>query len=592
MIHLSSETFNSAHPGTAFLGLRWNEFFDLYTIDTFQPRLSNLPSLVEEILELCKNGPFKGWEAYLAALQDELKPLARSSLDRDWISSFDAWKIDELCKAKNCHDAAQLARILCGSRLRSCFEERIFEEALMLPEKLPKEKETADIVLGQLATIALHRGYVSPPFKAVLKSFERDPREWIEGLLRRLGSTPQKYHVFIEVCPTSKISQQKLIPVLKEAGFTIHEPKDFDNLELSPTSVLISREESGTSPSGALQAALRRLDPVLDMLAFYLADRAANLPSHGWTGKTVDQLSKTVVPTQTLRLVQPHSNADQLVIHALRANSGSRFSGSVSNALELHSTAMRALDVRTRFLNLWAALECLAALVEGPSIYQKVVNLVCPIVTWRKVDKVARYTAINLHLWRKASDQLDNKPKCLPGTTSDRVPAHEVLTALCKPDKHADILELFGVASGHPLLLFRLHSAWKIFSNPVMLADDLNRSRERLGWHIRRIYRGRNLLVHQGQEPEKLESLCDNLHYYVSSVLSRVIHGVSQSDEWKPAEAARHWCQTGEYFFEHLKKSPEILTLENIMPNPTSDMGEVHPWNHLNRTTNANADES
>src|SRR6266480_2244776 len=39
----------AASEGTAFLALAWQEMFDAYIPDTFQPRLFNLPLLVDEL---------------------------------------------------------------------------------------------------------------------------------------------------------------------------------------------------------------------------------------------------------------------------------------------------------------------------------------------------------------------------------------------------------------------------------------------------------------------------------------------------------------------------------------------------------------
>jgi len=53
MIHPSPAILDKAHAATAFLTLRWTEFFDGFTIDSFQPKLCNLPALVEEIHDVC-----------------------------------------------------------------------------------------------------------------------------------------------------------------------------------------------------------------------------------------------------------------------------------------------------------------------------------------------------------------------------------------------------------------------------------------------------------------------------------------------------------------------------------------------------------
>ena len=579
MIHPSPALLKKADPATAFLALRWNEFFDRFTIDSFQPKLCNLPALVEEILEVCDaTNRHESSAGNLISLQSEIAAPIESAGGRGWITPFEAWKLDELRKVQTCGEAERIAKVLVGDGFRGKFENRIIAEAGKAPSLLPKQKGTADTILGQLATIALHRGYLgSDNLEAAEKLFEKSPDNWMDGLLSRLQSRPQEYLVVVELTPTKKLSGAKLAKVMEKGGFTLEDPACLAGITPLNGSVLLSVTITGTSPVAALQAVLRKTEPILDMLAFYLADRAADLPEHGWVGKARTDVVKTLVPPQSLRLVHPHRYADRLVIDALDSGSGNRLNGSVTNALELHSTAMHSTDVRTRFLNLWAALECLASLVEESTIGRRVSALVCPVVTWRKVEKLGRYLAINLHLWGKASA---NETKS-SGASGRRLSTDQVIAALCKPEKHEDILALFAIGGDHVLLNYRLYSAWGEFHDPGVLAKSMAASKERLEWHLKRIYRARNLLVHRGIEVPRLESLCDNLHYYVSLLLSRVIHGVSRNEKWRPEDAVKHWQLTGHYVLDRLRHQPAALVFEDLMPTTTAEVASVSPWSHL-----------
>lgn len=593
MIHPSPAELDAADPATAFLSLRWNEFFDRYTVDSYQPKLCNLPTLVEEIQGVClRQKRHKSAPAQLHALQQELASHIDSALSHGWINHFDRWQLDELRKAKACSESLDLAQVLIGGGFRERFEGGVFAVNGEISSMLPHKKHLADAWLGQLATIALQRGYSTDEAHGDFSHFlAKPPKSWMEGLLARLQSRPQEYLVFIELLPTAECSLEKLAKVMKKAGFKVEDPTQFPQITIAAGAVLLSKCEIGVSPVVVLRSVLRWTEPILDMLAFYLADRAATLPARGWVGKTPDSLVETELQSQSLRLVHAHKKADQLVIHALKANSGSRFDGSVSNALELHSTAMRASDVRTRFLNLWGALECLASVIDTEGICKRVQQLVCPIVSWRKIEKVGRYTAINLHLWRSASDQLANIPAALPGSTQRRVSAGEMISVLCKANNHPDIIEVLSICGNHSLLRHRIYSAWQEFHDPRVLAKSIAASRERLGWHIGRIYRARNLLVHEGIESPRLESLCDNLHYYVSSVLSRVIHGLSQHDQWQPGEAAKYWCMTGDFVLDSLKHQSQVITLENLMPNVSTKLSQVMPWSDFTAKPSVTVEE-
>lgn len=580
MIHPSPTLLDEADPATAFLTLRWTEFFDGFTIDSFQPKLCNLPALVEEIHEVCSPANLhQSSGAHLSALQCELAAACAGAHERGWVTDFEEWKLNELRKAQTAPEAARVASVFVGDEFRSKFESRILSEAKRLPELLPKEKHVADVILGQLATIALRRGYFgSEDYETIKKHFTKSPDSWVDGLLSRLQSRPQEFLVVIELVSTEKIQAGKLAPIMEKGGFKVEDPARFPAITPLEKSVLISITEFGTSPASALQTALRRAEPILDMFAYYLADRAATLPDHGWVGKNADDLVETNVPLQSLRLVHPHRYADRLVGQAIDSGAGARLEGSVSNALELNSTAMRSTDVRTRFLNLWAALECLASLVDEPTILRRITELVCPVVTWRKIEKLGRYISINLHLWAKKSGQKGER----------RLTTEDVISALCKPENDPEILALFARAKKHPLLCYRIFQTWKTFHDPQALSKGLAESKERVDWHLRRIYRARNLLVHRGIESLHLQSLCDNLHYYVHIVLSRVIHGVSMNDRWNPEDAVKYWKLTSDYVSGRLRQSPESLLMETLVPNPAPEKASIQPWAHLSHKISRN----
>lgn len=232
MIHPSPALLEAADPATAFLALRWNEFFDRFTVDSFQPKLCNLPALVEEILEVCAAAnQHQSSGGHLLSLQGELAALIVSAHGRGWITAFDTWKLEELRKARTCNEAERLSKVLLGDGFRTKFEDRIFAEAGAIPELLPKQKLVADAVLGQLATIALHRDYWGADnTEAAEKLFEKSPGNWMDGLLSRLQSRPQEFLVVVELAPTARIPAVKLAKVVAKGGFQVENPTSFTGI--------------------------------------------------------------------------------------------------------------------------------------------------------------------------------------------------------------------------------------------------------------------------------------------------------------------------------------------------------------------------
>lgn len=576
--HPKPEQLSAASPATAFLDLRWNEFFDKHTIDTFRPRFGNLPTLVAEIFDTCgrfDNHP--GWAGHLGHLQDELKWMLVTAREFGWLSSLELWQLEELAKAP-AEKAERIASILCGGGFQTRYEARIFAQATARPPSLPQEKKKADAILNQLATIALQRGVADPSNEDRLS---KSPTEWVDDVLHSLQGPAQEIRVYVTLVASSKLKPEELARLLMRSGFDVAPPTEWTGLGLPEQPVgssVIGARVPALTHQAALGLIIRKLEPVIDMLAFYMAGQAPALPTKGWVGKPGEQLVEIQQESPGFQLVQSHSRPGLLVGHALEPGTKSRFEGSVSSALDLHATAMTAVDVRTRFLNLWTALECLGSLAGHGGVIQKISDLVCPIVTWRKIEKISRYCAINIHRWRQVSGTKSVRSEIFPGENNSRVPVDDVIALLCRPKGHPHLAELGRLTGGHTLLVFRLMEVWERFRNPHRLSSSLTASRQHLEWHLNRIYRARNLLVHSGKEVPYLETLCENLHYYVNTVLSRVIHGVSVNKGWSPTDSARHWVMLGDFVIQKLDKNPGSLALEHLMPDWDSSSEPVHPW--------------
>ena len=272
--------------------------------------------------------------------------------------------------------------------------------------------------------------------------------------------------VYVGLKATSGLKSEELARLLHGSGFHVVPPIEYEELGLPEQTdgiSIIGEQLVAPTPQAALRAIIRRLEPVIDMLAFYMAGNAPALPTKGWVSLAGGQLVEIEKVNSGFQLVHAHSRPAALVGHALKPETKMRFDGSVSNALDLHATAMTAIDVRTRFLNLWTALECLGSLSGKGAVIQKISDLVCPIVTWRKMEKIARYSAINIHRWRQVSGSKSVRTVIFPGESNRKIPVEDVIALLCKPEGHPHLAELGRLTGGHTLLVFRLMEVWKRF---------------------------------------------------------------------------------------------------------------------------------
>jgi hypothetical protein len=138
------------------------------------------------------------------------------------------------------------------------------------------------------------------------------------------------------------------------------------------------------------------------------------------------------------------------------------------------------------------------------------------------------------------------------------------MLALTKPENHPHLVDLFKFAAPHPLLCNRVKMLWSSLSNPAGLAAELALSKQRLEWHLARIYRARNLIVHYGVEAPHMAILLDHLHFYFSITLSRILHGLRMNATWRPEDSVTHWVAKSAYVLDGLKEFPKRLRVADF----------------------------
>ena len=141
--------------------------------------------------------------------------------------------------------------------------------------------------------------------------------------------------------------------------------------------------------------------------------------------------------TPSFRNLHPRRNAVALAGKAAEALAETKEEPAIRAALDLHNLALSTTDPRLRLVNLWSALECLASFIKGDLIISRVERLVCPILTWRKTDKIVRYLSISIHYWLRSNPQIDRKTLPFPLGHNESVAAERILTLLTEPVKLA-----------------------------------------------------------------------------------------------------------------------------------------------------------
>ena len=128
-----------------------------------------------------------------------------------------------------------------------------------------------------------------------------------------------------------------------------------------------------------------------------------------------------------------------------------------------------------------------------------------------------------LHDYIKANISKENYGKIIKNVEED---GNDCLKIACIIilDKYAETRnELYQVLENYPLIRSRISQLNELFKHKKTFLNDLDRYTRRLKWHLRRMYRTRNAIVHSGEDPENLKSLGEHLHSYIDELLLEII---------------------------------------------------------------------
>ena len=189
------------------------------------------------------------------------------------------------------------------------------------------------------------------------------------------------------------------------------------------------------------------------------------------------------------------------------------------NVIELHSSAINSSDIHNQLLNLWTIIEVLIP-TEPKHSFAKI-NQLCNVIT-----SVLNAQYISSLITQLLLDLEHCIPRVLHSELSKVIEGQneeEKIAAILVMDKYqAEKESLINTLNFYPLLQYRIEQYSEVLSNRLSLKEYLVAHRKRVFWHIMRIYRNRNMIVHDGSHFPYIDVIVQNLHHYVDSLIDTI----------------------------------------------------------------------
>lgn len=199
----------------------------------------------------------------------------------------------------------------------------------------------------------------------------------------------------------------------------------------------------------------------------------------------------------------------------------------LASALRHHRLSCTASSTESSLLNLWIAFEALFPEADT-SIIRRVADpaskMIAGAFLWNSlrstlVDMAKRGDPGQLRATRAAIPVIrPQRPK-----QALRIDPEELLSVLCAPEED-QMKALLDAVSGNELLVHRLFDLWQDCRKPKSLGKRIERHQRTVAWQLRRIYRVRNIIAHDGKTPPMTAELVRHAQHYLSTVVMQLIH--------------------------------------------------------------------
>lgn len=551
-----------------------------YTIDIYRAPLLNTRILIEEYLALekdARNGKIP--EKRLDPVQEELLfSYKNDEVIKKILGPEERLFLMKKMESGDKQMRLEACRYLRGRLTRSIYYKELVDaikDALLQQGK----KKELDLLSRIFVSELYKRGYSYEYLFHIFNRLDDVPRDndgignKFNSILDKIDFKERKYHVFIGIS-IADTGGKKLADELQRL-FNGLQIIDFDDGQNYSNEAMLLLEKEGSSldvdelkmcrvEMSGLDAfsAAREVSDFLDFgtrsLLFLLNDSFPSCLSHclvrevenGMVAypKFRSQRHKVIKPHPGLRKKLVEKSHRSLSILFRKTRGGHEFDR-LAKALDLHNAFLTINNYQNSFLCLWSALEVLC---DGPG----------------RVNRALRSALELKYLARVVTDMGQKLSEACEAYISKRGRELEVtkdqfvFSVLFLSDWSEERDGLYEKLDRDPLVRNRLFEISGLNSGKKLQKRILEYG-DRISWHIERMYRTRNSIVHSGNMPLFLDSLGQHLHIYLDVLLDAILSHFEEGNFSYVEDVIMSIEYEHQIYFQKLKDT-ENITLDDI----------------------------
>lgn len=210
------------------------------------------------------------------------------------------------------------------------------------------------------------------------------------------------------------------------------------------------------------------------------------------------------------------SDMTENVITLLIGNEETSFL-TIDKAIEMHNMAISETNLSNGFLNLWSIFEILFVNEQTESKINEIEKKMVPILEKEYINNLIYelYKYIDENVSGKSIEEFRKKYNL-----TEKGWFHKLVILKENADKRQ---EFYKILSDYPVIRSRMSAYHEMLCKKESIVKDLDRFSQRIKWHLKRLYRTRNALIHSGENINNLKVLGEHLHSYVDGCLNTII---------------------------------------------------------------------
>lgn len=193
-----------------------------------------------------------------------------------------------------------------------------------------------------------------------------------------------------------------------------------------------------------------------------------------------------------------------------------------------HLNSIRSVSFETQLVDMWSGVEILVPIFRNDSAgkINQIIDSIIPLITAEYFYKITYYIYRAIHSSFKKKQIL----RVLKQVNENLY--YGLLECMMIKSYEPEYQQIYDLLNLYPLLQKRLDYYKNKLSDPKEILNLYLNHQQRVSWQIQRIYRGRNLIIHSGKTPYRLDTLIENLHYYFDSIMNKINEEASQAEKY------------------------------------------------------------